>query len=76
VPERKEKVLNRLRSLRGGRLDDARFRHRMRGQGPYAAQIRDLFDLSVRRAGLGRDFPEMSAAAFRRPGDRQLEWFG
>ncbi len=65
-PERKEKVLNRLRELRGGRLREARFHRRMRGEGPFAEQIKNLYRLSCRKAGLERHQPELSTAAFRR----------
>ena len=79
-PDRKEKVLNRLRDLRGGKLSESRFGQRMRGRGPFADQIKSLFQLSCRKAGIGRHWPELSAAAFRRPVDRspgaQLELFG
>lgn len=77
-PDRKEKVLNRLRALRGGALDDPRFGARMRGQGVYAAQIDDLFELSRRRAGFETSAearPPLSSAGFRRPGDAQLALF-
>jgi DNA repair photolyase len=76
VPERKEKVLSRIRSLRGGRLNDPRFGHRHRGEGPFAAQVRSLFQAGVRRAGLPQDRPHLSTAAFRRPGGVQLGLFG
>jgi DNA repair photolyase len=71
-PERKEKVLNRIRSMRGGRLNDPRFVSRMRGEGVFADQISQLFDISCRRAGLeGKRFPRLSTAAFRRLGEIQ-----
>jgi DNA repair photolyase len=71
-PERKEKVLNRIRSMRGDKLNDARFGSRMRGEGIFADQISQLFDISCRRAGLeGKRFPRLSTAAFRRPGEIQ-----
>ena len=71
-PERKEKVLNRIRSMRGGRLNDPRFVSRMRGEGIFADQISQLFDISCRRAGLeGKRFPRLSTAAFRRLGEIQ-----
>ena len=66
-PERKEKVLNRVRDLRGGRLNDPRFGSRMRGEGPFAEQVKVLFQQSKRRYGLDRPRPELSTAAFRRP---------
>jgi DNA repair photolyase len=69
-PERREKVLNRLRALHGGQLYDATFRHRQRGAGFFAEQIGALFDASRRRAGLAERGPELSTAAFRRPGEQ------
>lgn len=70
-PERKEKVLNRIRDVRGGKLDETRFGERMRGGGIFAEQIGRLFDAACRRAGIGRELPPLSSAAFRRPGEAQ-----
>lgn len=76
-PDRKEKVLNRLRDLRGGRLYDPRFGSRMKGEGLFADQIRLTFETFKRRYGLGQSRPELSTAAFRRPGEaQQLGLFG
>jgi DNA repair photolyase len=66
-PERREKVLHRIRELRGGRLNDPRFGSRMRGEGIFAEQIRALFHSARRRHGLDQPLPELSTAAFRRP---------
>jgi DNA repair photolyase len=66
-PERKEKVLNRIRAVRGGPLNDPRFGTRMRGTGIFADQVADLFSVACRKAGLARRGPELSAAAFRVP---------
>ena len=74
-PDRKQKVMNRILSLRGGRLNDPRFGSRMRGEGPWAEQIHALFEMGVRRAGLGSGWPKLSAAAFRRPGPAQASLF-
>ena len=66
-PDRKEKVLGRIRQLRGGeRLNDPRFKSRMRGEGIFAEQIRDLFTIGCKRAGMG-ERPKLSTEAFRRP---------
>lgn len=67
-PMRKEKVLNRLRAMRGGKLYDSTFGERMRGQGPFARQIETLFEVAKRKAGLEGNPIELSAGAFRRPG--------
>jgi len=50
-----EKVLARTREMRGGRLNDPRFGHRMRGEGEYAEAIERLFTTTARRLGLLRD---------------------
>jgi DNA repair photolyase len=70
-PERKEKVLNRIRVLRDGRLNDPRFGSRMRGEGKLADAIHDLFALACRKAGINGRGPELSAAAFRHPDGKQ-----
>ena len=66
-PDRKEKVLNRIRGMREGRLNDAAFGVRMRGRGPFAEQVRALFEAGVRRAGFRGEPPPLSVRAFRRP---------
>ena len=68
MPERKARVLQRLRSMRGGELNVSQFGVRMRGQGPIAEAIRKLFDVSRARAGLSARGPALSTSAFRRPG--------
>src|SRR5439155_962221 len=51
-PERRARVLARIREVREGRLSDARFFRRQRGQGEYAAQIAALFAVAARKHGL------------------------
>jgi DNA repair photolyase len=70
-PARRDKVLSRLREMRGGAIYNARFGSRMTGQGVLAEQVAALFALSRRRAGIGERFPTLSTAAFRRPGGTQ-----
>jgi DNA repair photolyase len=71
-PDRKDKVLNRLKALRGGKLYDAQWGKRFSGEGIFAEQIGRMFDVARRKAGFGDDFPEMSTAAFRRADGAQL----
>jgi DNA repair photolyase len=71
-PDRKEKVLNRVRSMRGGKLNDPEFGSRMKGGGVYAEHISRLFGVSCRRAGIERGrFPKLSTASFRKDGGVQ-----
>lgn len=71
-PERQDKVLGRIRAIRGGKLNDPRFGARMRGEGIFAEQIAQMFHAACRRVKLPEDGPELSIAAFRKPGGRQL----
>lgn len=75
-PERKDKVLNQIRAVRGDRLNDGRFGSRMRGEGPAAERLRALFHVARRKAGLEAQGHEPSTAAFRRPGPEQLDLLG
>src|SRR5438309_2196600 len=69
-PERKAKVLERVRATRGGdRLYDSRWRKRQIGEGIFAEQIAMMFDVSCRRAGLS-ERPTLSTAAFRRTSEQ------
>src|SRR5437016_13206184 len=53
-PERKVKVLSRIRAIRGGdRLSDARWGARSEGEGILAEQIATLLQMSCRKAGSG-----------------------
>ncbi|OGW60161.1 MAG: radical SAM protein [Nitrospirae bacterium RBG_16_64_22] len=69
-PERKEKVLGRLREIHAGCVDDARPGRRFEGTGAYADSLHDLFNVTCRRLGLSDEGPELSAASFRRPEER------
>jgi DNA repair photolyase len=66
-PDRKEKVLNRVRAMRGGRLNDPNFGSRMRGEGVFADQIAALFEVAARKWDVLDRRPLLSAAAFRVP---------
>ena len=65
-PDRKAKILGRIRHLRGnGRLNNSKWHMRMTGQGIFAEQIAALFEVASRRAGLG-ERPKLSTVSFRR----------
>jgi DNA repair photolyase len=74
-PDRKEKVLNRIRALRGGKLNSSEFGSRMRGQGLFADQIEALFKVTRRKARIEGNRPNLSTAAFRRVEKDQLSLF-
>jgi len=72
VPEKKDKILGRIRAMRGGKLNDPRFGTRMRGEGIFAEQIAQMFEVARQRAGIPEEGPELSVADFRRPEGAQL----
>ena len=73
LPDARERILSRIRDVRGGSLNDSRFGIRMRGEGVEAEAICRLFEVSAAREGLTTSPPVLSTAAFRRPGGEQLE---
>lgn len=75
APLQKDKVLNRVREIRGGRLNDPRYGNRLRGDGEYAGQLKKLFEATCRKLGLNGSRPQLNTEAFRRPGS-QMTLFG
>jgi DNA repair photolyase len=66
-PDRKNKILGRIRDIRAGKLNNSDFHTRMSGTGPLAEQLSQMFDLAKRRAGITEKFPPLSRDHFRRP---------
>src|SRR5205809_3077121 len=65
-PERKEKVLGRIRNLRGNRLNNSQWHTRMTGEGIFAEHISSMFAVSCRRNQMCAR-PKLSSASFQRP---------
>ena len=74
-PGKKEKVLNRIRAIRGGKLNDPNFNSRMRGEGIFAEQMAELFRVACKKAGISEQRPRLSTEHFRRPSGSQLNLF-
>lgn len=72
-PGKKERVLGRLRQMRGGKLNVSEWGKRMKGDGILAEQIHNMFDVARRRAGLDQAVGPLSTEHFRPPGGVQLE---
>jgi DNA repair photolyase len=69
-PDRAQRVMNRIRDLRGGKEYDSEFGKRMSGEGIWADLIRQRFTKAVKRLGLDgrmRRFHELDGSQFRRP---------
>ena len=67
-PQRRDKVLNRVRALREGALNDSRFGSRMRGEGEFARMVQMLFTKACHAAGLQHRRAWLSTDAFQVPG--------
>jgi DNA repair photolyase len=65
-PDRASRVLGRIREMRGGRLNDPRFGHRMRGEGAYAELLASRFAAACRRHGFKVSrTPQLDCSKFR-----------
>jgi len=74
VPLRKERVLARVKAMRGGKLYNSDFSQRQTGVGPYALMIANSFKQFTQRFGLSTGSIPLSSAAFRPP-NRQRSLF-
>ena len=74
-PDKKDKILHRLREIRGGKLNDPNFKSRMRGEGVYAEQMAKLFELARKKSGIAERWPNLTTEHFRRPEKDQLSLF-
>ena len=65
IPLRAERVMARIREMRGGRDYDSDFKTRMKGQGVWADLLRQRFETACRRHGLDRARDPMDLSRFR-----------
>jgi DNA repair photolyase len=69
-PDRAQRVMNRVREMRGGKDYDSDFSKRMHGEGVWADLIRQRFTKTVERLGMGGlrgRFERLDVSQFRRP---------
>jgi DNA repair photolyase len=69
-PERAQRVMNRIREMRGGQDYVADFGTRMKGEGVWADLIRQRFEKAAARFGLtvrGRNFKSLDTSLFQHP---------
>jgi len=76
LPERANKIINRIKDTRSGEMSDARFGSRMKGEGEIARAINSLFKLNARKLDLTGRWSGLSTKHFRRePAASQFELF-
>ena len=66
-PDRADRVMARVREMRGGRDNDPRFGSRMRGEGIWAQLLAQRFRKASARYGLDRKRVELDLTQFRKP---------
>lgn len=74
-PDRKRKVLNRIKNLKGGQLNKGEFGERFKGEGAFYEQIRELFAIQTERLGFNKHRTSLSTEHFRRPQAGQMNLF-
>ena len=66
-PLKKQRVLNLIRDMRGGKLYDSQWGERMRGTGPLADLLNRRFEVARRRLGYEPRLPDLECDKFRVP---------
>ncbi len=74
-PDRADKVMATIRSIRGGRDNDPGFHTRMQGAGPWADLLRTRFRIACRKHGLNANRVSLRCDLFRAPAGPQGELF-
>lgn len=72
VPDKAERIMSRIRDMRGGRDNDSTFGRRMTGSGAYAQLIRQRFERALRHACFP-GMPEFDCRAFQVPEKPQAQ---
>jgi DNA repair photolyase len=67
-PQRAERVMARVRDMRGGKDYDSSFAHRMKGEGAWAELLKQRFAKAVKRLGLNaRQHGILDMSHFKKP---------
>ncbi len=76
-PQKAQKIEGLIRSTRAGELSSSQWGERMRGQGPIAEQVQDLFRVFTQKYNLNHSLPPYDFSLFEPPKtiDRQLRLF-
>ena len=69
-PDRADKVLNRVRELRDGKMNDSSFGSRMEGKGRFADLFSQLFHARCRKLGLNERELHLDTSVFQKPGEQ------
>jgi DNA repair photolyase len=73
LPDQAPRILNRIRSVRGGELTCSEFGKRMKGEGKIADVIDQLFQTSCKQFGLNERKLSLSTEQFRQEDSLQMK---
>ncbi len=71
-PDRSDKVINQIKSMHDGKLNDSQFGRRMTGEGHFADSIHQLFRSSRKKYYQDRAMPPLNLTCFRKGGNLSL----
>ena len=74
-PDRKNKVLNRVLSVRDGKMYKPEFFNRQKGEGVFAEQVAKIFEIACRKYGINNNTVNLSTEHFTNVTKKQLELF-
>ncbi|MBV6653840.1 MAG: PA0069 family radical SAM protein [Mameliella sp.] len=75
MPDRADRVLNRIRDVHGGELHDSRFGTRMSGEGQFADVVKQQFLLAKKRFFSDKQKPEYNLELFEQLRNPQMSLF-
>ncbi|MGL1886092.1 MAG: PA0069 family radical SAM protein [Reichenbachiella sp.] len=74
-PDRKNKILNQIKEIHGGQLNDSRSGVRMHGEGEHADHITKMVKLAKKKYKLDTSVEALRCDLFIRPGGHQMSLF-
>ncbi len=75
LPDRAERVLNQIREIHGGSLNDSRFGTRMKGEGEFATQVSQQFRIARNLYLIDRTKPKLNCKLHQDYKDGQMKLF-
>jgi DNA repair photolyase len=70
LPGKESKIVNKIREMRDGKLNESEFGVRFSGKGELAETIHSLFEISCRKYGLNQESVKLRTDLFRIPSNQ------
>ena len=72
-PERRNKVINRIKAVRGGKLNNNDFFKRQIGEGIFAEQVSSMFKITSKKFKIDNYKINLNSDSFKNPNTKQLK---